>query len=32
MLTHLTFGDNFNQSIDNLQSSITHLTLEYNFN
>ena len=31
-LTHLTFGDDFNQPIDNLPNSLTHLTLGYTFN
>jgi hypothetical protein len=31
-LTHLTFGEGFNQLADNLPNSITHLTLGFDFN
>ncbi len=31
-ITHLTFGGDFNQSVDNLPNSITHLTFGYSFN
>ena len=31
-ITHLTFGWDFNQSVDNLPSSLTHLTFGHCFN
>jgi hypothetical protein len=31
-LTHLTFGGNFNQTVDNLPSNLIHLTFGYTFN
>jgi hypothetical protein len=31
-LTHLTFGNNFNQKVDNLPKNLTHLTFDRYFN
>ena len=31
LITHLTFGENFNQNVDNLPTSITQLTFGDNF-